>query len=132
MPVADRRWFLFGLTAVVLACASGGKSSTRTRERADLITEADIAQVQASNVYDVIEAKRSRWLNVRGTNSLTAESGPMVVYFDGTRLGGVELLKGIPVTGVVYIQYFDPNQATGRWGIGHTQGAIYVSTKPMR
>jgi hypothetical protein len=53
------------------------------------------------------------------------------VYFDGIHFGGVESLRTIDLRPVTYIRFFDGIAATARWGLGHGQGAIYVSTHPV-
>ncbi|MGH7463012.1 MAG: hypothetical protein ACREMA_18555 [Longimicrobiales bacterium] len=54
-----------------------------------------------------------------------------MVYIDDTRLGGVETLRSISTASISYIRYYDGVTATGRWGIDHGQGVIFVSTRPQ-
>jgi len=62
--------------------------------------------------------------------SLPGMDGGIQVYLDGARMGGVEQLRNIPAGMIYYIRRFDPIDAQARLGIGHTAGAIVVSTRP--
>jgi hypothetical protein len=53
----------------------------------------------------------------------------IVVYLDGNRLGGVDELRGIGANTISSIAYLDAPSATIRYGTGHTQGAIVITTK---
>ena len=56
--------------------------------------------------------------------------GEVQVHLDDVRLGGVGTLREIPVIDVSYMQFYDPASASARWGLDHSHGAIYVSTRP--
>jgi hypothetical protein len=77
--------------------------------------------------YEAVEALRSQWLQ-----SIRLESfgtPPRVwVYQDNVRLGDVESLRGVAVNTILSIRRFSPNEATARWGVGHSAGAIYLET----
>ena len=110
------------------ACASGPRASSGTRRGNDVITSEELAKVQFSNLYDVVQALRFRWLQTRGPDSINMQPGQVQVRLDDTQIGGVESLRGIAPTGVVTIQWVDPTTAAGRWGMGYGHGAILVST----
>ena len=113
-----------------LACASGPKQAGAAQRRnANVITVEEMQSVQFSNLFDVVQALRFRWLQSRGPDSINMQSGQVQVRLDDTQLGGVETLRNIPPTGVVSIQWVDPNTAAGRWGMGYGHGAILVSTR---
>ena len=80
-------------------------------------------------MYDAVLALHSNWLRTRGSDSFTSPT-QVQVYVDGTRYGGVESLRTLPVGSVNYIQHFDGLTASARWGLDHGQGVIFVSTKP--
>ena len=121
------------LFASVAGCASKGAQdgASRTRVRQDLITKEQIAQSRGTNPYEVVQSLRSRWLHERGSDSLTGGGSRVQVYFDDRRLGGVETLRSIPLPQVAYIRWFDGTAAAGRWGLGHGQGVIYLSSQPL-
>ena len=111
--------------------ATGGRSGAApTAGRADLITEVEIGRTNYTNLYDVVQSLRGRWLVSRGPDTIMGQQGEVQVHLDDVRLGGVQALRNLSPTGVAYIQWFDPISAAQRWGLGYGQGAIYVSTRP--
>ncbi|HEX2449980.1 MAG TPA: TonB-dependent receptor plug domain-containing protein [Gemmatimonadales bacterium] len=58
-------------------------------------------------------------------------SGAMtvMVYVDGTRVGGVQELKRIPSQDVREIRFLSASDAQARYGTGHAAGVIQVSLK---
>lgn len=125
-------------TAVVLgltACASSGTGSSGAsgpRSSRDILTTEQIQSTKYNNLYDVVQALRSNWMNDRGQDSLMGPSSVVLVYYDDTKLGGVDQLKTISPNEVSYIQHYDGVAAAGRWGLDHGKGVIYVSTHPLR
>lgn len=114
------------------ACSAGGTAGANSgpRTRADLITQEELQRGSFTNLYDAVQALRSRWLNTRGPDTLIGRQGEVQVHVDETRLGGVNALRSIPPVGVTSIQWFSPNDAAARWGLDHGHGAIVVSTRP--
>jgi len=55
--------------------------------------------------------------------------GP-VVYLDGRRFGTVRSLGLIRVPSVLSVRFYSPSEAHGRFGPGHLQGAIDVTSAP--
>ncbi|MEP6729942.1 MAG: glycoside hydrolase family 43 protein, partial [bacterium] len=116
---------LVALLATGTACAT--RSSGARGKDSSVITSDMIGEQHFDNAYDAVSALRSNWLHTRGQDSFSTPSA-VVIYVDNQRLGGVETLKTIPVSTVAVIQHLDAMQATGRWGIGHGAGAIYIET----
>lgn len=108
-------------------------SSPGTRQRKDpnVITEAELASRSALTARQVIEQLRPQFLRVRGTTTLgNAQTGDVIwVYFDGTRMGTLEVLNNIGAHEIREIRYLNPSEATNRYGTGHVQGAILVTRK---
>ncbi len=129
-----KRWMVYLSVALFLwQCAS--TDGTRRPRRLPNVIRAEEIQQSLANVplrtaYDVIQYLRPQFLRQRGTTSGTA-SGPAmpVVYVNGMRYGGVRSLKNIFTEQVLEIRYLSPSDATTRFGIGHTGGAILVTTK---
>jgi hypothetical protein len=123
-------------TALVLliltAPACGARSGSTAGARADrnLITQEQILQSRSNNAYEVVQALHGNWLQARGADSF-ARPTVVIVYVDDTRMGGVETLRTITTASISYIRYYDGLAATGRWGMDHGQGVIYVSTRPQ-
>jgi hypothetical protein len=116
------------LAALAAACSTNGVGTRAGRS--DLITVQDLQAANATNLFDAVRAIRPNWLRARSPNSLQRQ-GQVQVYFDDTRVGGVEALRNLPMQGIAFIQWFDPITASARWGLDHEQGAIYVSTRPQ-
>ncbi len=112
------------------ACAAGS-SSRAPAQRVDLtvITQEQLREHQFRNAFEAVATLRSNWLQTRGTDSFTNPT-QVVVYYDDVRLGGIETLRNLGTASIAYIRYYDGLAATARWGIGHGQGVIYVSTFP--
>jgi hypothetical protein len=121
-----------GLGTIVAHCApraAGGPVERASSSRMDFITRAEIETRQWANAYDLVVALRPNWLNERGPDSF-GTSAELQVHFNGTRAGGVSVLRQMVVSEVEYLEYIDPITATGRWGLGYGHGAIDISTKP--
>lgn len=119
------RFVALAAAVLVGACASRLKTG-EVRDHGTL-TKEQIAESHFSTAYDAVEALRSNWLKARGTDSFQTPS-EVLVYLDNTRLGGTDRLREIAANTVVYMRFYDGVSATGRWGIGHAAGVIYVST----
>jgi hypothetical protein len=112
------------------ACATAGGVSPPVGAP-DLLVEEQIRDNGYSSAYDVIAALRPNWLRTRGVDSFT-NPGEILVYVDNTRFGGINTLVQIPTVSVYYIQWYDGISAAARWGLGHGNGVIYISTTPPR
>ena len=109
------------------ACAPG-VTTWRPRANFNVISREDLLATHFRNAYEAVEALHSNWLLLR-PNSFLAQ-GQVLVYMDNVRLGGISELRTISLMPIEYMEYFDAVQATTRWGVGHTQGVIYISTHP--
>jgi hypothetical protein len=101
--------------------------------RADARTVLDeraLSSVERLNVYEAIRRLKPTWLTGRGQSTL-AEPGreAIRVYLDGMPNGDVSTLARVPVRNVGRIQFLDARTATLRFGTGHADGAILVSTR---
>jgi hypothetical protein len=137
MRTALRMLLLASLLGSAAGCATGATGATgeagapRARVRQDLLTREQIQASRATNTYDVVQSMRSSWLRERSNDSLSGSGTKVQVYFDDRRMGGVENLRSIPLPQVAYIRWYDGTAASGRWGLGHGQGVIYVSSQPL-
>jgi hypothetical protein len=108
-----------------------------------VITAADIQKFGGNgSVYDLVFALRKQWLNTRGVElsetpgvsmsesggAVTSAAPTLIAYLDNARLGDMEQLRTMPLTGVVAVRYYDAAQATQRFGAGHRHGVIQVIT----
>ena len=89
------------------------------------LSQEEMLKEHFTNVYDAVAALRSAWLTVRGTDSF-AQPSQIWVYYDGTRLGGVEEMRSVTVNSVASVRHYNGVDATMRWGVGHNAGAIQI------
>lgn len=125
------RTLLSGVAILVLACAGGtgtARGSAAPAVDQTLITRADLDKVNATNLYDAIMALRGNWLRPRAADSFDKPS-VLQVYVDNQRIGGVSELRLIVPRDVASVRFYDPIQATARWGMDHAAGAIFVVTQ---
>lgn len=115
------------LASLVTGCASGGAGGPRMDR--NLLTRDQIVETNRQNAFEVVESLRSNWLRTRGPTSLMSGDAQVQVYLDDNRLGGVEALRTISTSMIQYIRWYDGIAATGRWGLDHGAGVIYVSTR---
>lgn len=109
------------------ACAGRQNAARPAHGDRTLLTRQEMIENHFTTVYDAIEALHPNWLRARGTNSFQNPQ-EVKVYQDATHLGGVEALRLVSIQNVEYIRYYDPIAATARYGIDHTQGAIFIAT----
>ena len=122
-----RKPILALLAALTLtACGTGQPGSPRPNP--DQITRVEIDEAGPSNLYTLVQNLRPIWLRERGATSFTDEID-VVVYLDGTRMGERESLRGIHSSNVETLQFYSARRATARFGVGHVNGAILVTTR---
>jgi hypothetical protein len=107
-----------------LACAGGAKPGSAPRLDRTALTPEEFGGRPFYSVYEAIESLRPHWLIRR-----TPNEDEVQVYVDENHVGGVEMLRTIRLPSVAVIRYMDGIQAPARYGRGHTQGAILVTTR---
>lgn len=115
------------ILAGVTACASSGPATT-TSSSGNVITRADLEDLQRLNLYQAVQRLRPQWLQTRGMDSFEQDN-EVVVYVDNNRMGGPRELRRINPIEVGEIRYLDSRQATTQFGRGHPSGAILVFTE---
>lgn len=123
---------LAGTVALLVAtgaCAAHRQARLQATPSHAVLTSADLNGKGFSTVLQAIQSLRGNWLEKHGTNSFRTPSEIRVVL-DGTELGGLDQLGTVPLASVVYIRHYDGVTATARWGVGHSEGVIYISTHP--
>ncbi len=140
------------LVAVLDGCAANPGAQASGRQ-ANLITADDIQrEAGARNAFELIRALRPNWLEARGVQSLGSpgvyqttrgpggdvrreRGGPtnsareVMVYVDGTRMGGPEMLRQILASNLQEVRYLGGTEATSRFGTDHAAGAILVTLR---
>lgn len=92
-----------------------------------LLTRDEMRKTEFTNLFEIIRALRGNWLRVRAAESF-GKSSDLVVYLDMQRIGSIDELRTISPVNVLTVRYFDPIQASARWGMDHGGGALMVTT----
>jgi len=115
------------------ATGTGGQlpEAPRARRDTDFISTEELKANGAENAYEAIQSMRTLWLTrKRGEQGFYPSD--IVVYYNNARMGGTESLRQISMGPVTWIRYFDARRAQYRFGSGHPQGAILVSTEAQQ
>lgn len=118
---------LMGLLLVVAACRVSSSPGTAPRGSRDVITRAQMVEVNASTVYDGVQKLNPSWLSSRGPVSVT-DMTPTVatVYMSGSEVGDIEFLRRLRPDDVDEVRYYEAGEASARFGMGHPRGVIEV------
>ena len=132
-PARPSRLFLTGclLALAMPACASSGRGDPVGSDR-NLLTQEEVLESNSQDVYSVIQERRPRWIRSGQALSLS-DANPVesvVVYFEQSRQGGPEVLRGMPLSGISEIRFYSGLEAQQRFGLDHRLGAIVVSFSP--
>ena len=100
----------------------------KVRADRQLLTRDAILATQYTNMYDVILALRGNWLRTRTAETVQGRNSTVQVYLDNQHLTGADELRSIAPTNIETVRYYDPIQASSRWGMDHGAGAIYILT----
>ena len=127
MRAHPTRYILVLTLALGLAgCASSGGSRTRNPgSSSNLIVRADLDALEgALSAHQAIVRLRPLWLQARGVGTF-----PPVLYVSGSRRGDLDDLRAMQAAELEEIEYMSPNDATTRFGSGHSGGAILVTNR---
>lgn len=107
------------------------RDPSRPRRSNQVILRDELRKTAYTNAFDAVSQLRQSWLTAARQRSSTEReaagaAGVIVVYLDGTRLGGLDALRQLPLGDVEAIEYLDAREATNRYGTGHPAGAITV------
>lgn len=122
------------IAALFAACGGGaGRSadmypSERSHDP-NVIAEDELREASGQTLFDVVRALRPAWLRSRGPTTLLRQNeGALVVYVDGVRFGDMDSLRQLTPRSVRSARFYHPTDAQARFGPGHLQGAIEVTT----
>lgn len=101
------------------------------------ISADEIHASSARTVTELLRQLRPQWLRSRGTDVLRGNADPLAahgvrVYLNGGLLGGLNTLDQVSTDAITGVQFLDAAAATLRWGAGHPDGAILLTTAPTR
>jgi hypothetical protein len=134
MKVLRRQGYLLTALSVVLL---GGCASTGTGKGGSdpyLLTREEIMSVEGiTNLYDVVQRLRPRWLQVRASDRSFGMSTQIGVFENQTYLGDVETLRQLQPGMAYQLKYMDgttaSNSLPGLPPGTHLSGAIIMSTR---
>jgi hypothetical protein len=87
----------------------------------------DLVPATAPNVYDAVLQVRPDFFKRRGLEARSRDP-EIRAYLDDVEIGDLETLRMVPLGPVTSVRYFDPREATYRWGGVSRFGAILVTT----
>lgn len=125
------------MCAVVLATAACASIHSVPREAMPspdtsrhLLASAELRSVEGLDAFEAIRRLKPSWLTGRGVSTLVApEREGLKVYLDGMPHGDLRTLKRMSIRTIEEIRLLDSRQATTRYGIGHPDGALEISTR---
>lgn len=120
----------FAYLFAVAACFSCAPPSTTSGSRhSDVITREEILASKAMNAFDVVSLLRPSFLRSRGQTTINGtDTGYAKVYLDRQLFGDIASLRQLQVGNIREIRYYSAPDATMRFGLGNTSGAIEVVT----
>jgi len=130
MEVDMKRWIrmlpVLPFLMLFAACASNSGTGA-ARPDPNLLSRAQI--IRYPTAFEAVQTLRSQWLRGRAPGDLDTPGGAVDVYRDGIEVGAVDELRSMSTESIAYIRYYNGIQASQRWGLGHENGVIYVSSQ---
>ena len=120
---------LVGMVVLLAAACASSSGPTRAsaRPNPEVIAEAELAEYANTPVRQTIQRLRPQFLRSRGASSINRMSVDVIaVYLGSSRMGGPEVLDQVRTGDVREIRYLSPSDATQRFGLNHTAGAIVL------
>jgi hypothetical protein len=122
------------MAGAVALWSCGGRAEGAAPGGSRELTADEIMSVSASSLYDVIRIRRAEWLR-RAATRPTAFPGradaEVVVYLDGQRFGGPEMLKQITPASVRTARFLTPSEAEMRFGPNLLGGVIAIQSQAV-
>ena len=117
------------LFLTVAACASQSPRREGTTSSRNTLTAEEMMKAGYPDAFMTVQSLRPNWLRTHGTTSFSRTANSIKVYLDGSLLGGPESLRSITMRSLSSIRYLDGLQASERWGLDHSMGAIVLITR---
>ena len=120
---------LASLFLSVAACASQPQRRDTAPSSRNTLTAEEMLKAGFPDAFTTVQSLRPNWLRTHGTTSFSRTANAIKVYLDDSLLGGPESLRSITMRSISTIRYLDGLQASERWGLDHSMGAIVVVTR---
>ena len=122
---------VLAVTPVATLSAQDAKVNIVTTKKpksggANLITQEEIEYANVTNAFEAIQRLRPQMLRKRGGSE---GINPIMVYVDNAPLGSTDLLNTVQSTKIKEIRFLSAIDATQRFGIGNSEGAILIATR---
>jgi len=121
------------IAGLAVACSSNPKTTTETGATPsdrNIITQAEIAQLPSSSLYDLIQKVRPEFLRSRGTSSFNDTNTEYpVVFVDGRQYGDMASLRTLVSAQISQVRYYDAMAAQAKFGVIKASGVIDVTVK---
>jgi hypothetical protein len=113
---------------ILIACASGGV----TARDANVITAPELSRSGAANAYDAIRHIRPELLRTRDPGSVVYfRANRPAVAVDNVIVGGIEVLRAMPLDTVARIEYVSAWKAAKRYGATFGNGVMLIETRSV-
>ena len=111
---------------ILIACASGGA----TAGDANVITAPELSRSRATNAYDAIHHIRPELLRSRDPGSVVYfRANRPAVAVDNVIVGGIEVLRAMPLDTVARIEYVSAWKAAKKYGSTFGNGVMLIETR---
>jgi hypothetical protein len=120
------------LLLILVLGAACGTTPNGARSDHNHLTADEIRAVDVSNLYEVVQRLRPRWLEVRAPRGGFETATMIVVFLDRTLQGGPDELRRMGTEMAASIEYMPGARAQAQLsGIAgrHVEGAIIVHTR---
>jgi hypothetical protein len=124
---------LLSLALTAAGCARNRRdedaANAPAQRQRNVMSITEIQEGQAiglGNVYDLLVRYHPEWLR---TVRATTGSATPTVWIDLQRMGGLSVLRTMPIGGVTLLRYLTPPEARGELGFDNPGGAIVVSMR---
>lgn len=114
------------LAAMAAAPATAQIARTSRPGPSSVLSAEDLARSPRTNLLDFVSAHRPMWMSTRGPAGV---GDGITVYLDNTRLGSLSELSALPTTIATEVRHYRGSEAVLRFGPGHADGVIVVSTE---
>jgi hypothetical protein len=123
------RWLVVLPFSIAVACSHPRLGPGQVYD-SQVITEDEIVDSRASNVYEVIHKLRANFLTNRGKTSFNDTQSPYpTVYVDDQEFGPISTLSSIPASQVALIRLYRVSEANAKFGTHNLGGVIAITTK---
>jgi hypothetical protein len=108
--------------------ATAPQSTPRTS--ADVLGRVELQSASVANAFEAVMRFRPQFLKRRMDWPAGEGTDGAVVYLDGVKQGGTEMLRSIPILPIYEIRYFSATAASALFGPFYPAGVIAVRTRP--